>query len=128
VECQLRVAAGEKLPLRQAQITLRGRAIEVRLYAENPARGFLPATGMLKVLHLPRGDAIRIDTGVRQGDAVTPHYDPMIAKIIVRGEDREIARRRLVRALADTVLVGVATNLGFLARLVGDPEFAAARI
>ncbi len=124
VEWQFRVAAGEILPLRQDQIATSGHAIEVRLYAENPARGFLPATGTLRRLHLPHGDAVRVDTGVRQGDTVTPFYDPMIAKIIVSGEDRGAARARLVRALADAAVLGVATNLGFLARVVADPEFA----
>jgi 3-methylcrotonyl-CoA carboxylase alpha subunit len=128
VEWQLRVAAGEKLPLRQEEIALSGRAIEVRLYAENPARGFLPATGTLHALHLPAGEAIRVDTGVRAGDVVTPYYDPLIAKIIAVGESREAARTRLAQALADTAVLGVATNLGFLARLVVDPEFAAGRI
>jgi 3-methylcrotonyl-CoA carboxylase alpha subunit len=128
VEWQLRVAAGEKLPLRQDQIALAGRAIEVRLYAENPARGFLPATGTLHALYLPAGEGIRVDTGVQAGDLVTPFYDPMIAKIIVCAETREAARDRLVRALADTAVLGVATNLGFLARLAADPEFAAGRI
>ncbi len=128
VEWQLLVAAGERLPLRQDQIALHGRAIEVRLYAENPARGFLPATGTLHDFYLPEGVGVRVDTGVRPGDAVTPFYDPMIAKIIVCGDTREATRLRLVRALADTALSGVATNLGFLARLTADPEYAAGRI
>jgi 3-methylcrotonyl-CoA carboxylase alpha subunit len=128
VEWQLRVAAGEALPLRQDEITLSGHAIEVRLYAENPARGFLPATGTMHALHLPAGDGVRVETGVRPGDTVTPFYDPMIAKIIAAGEDRAIARARLGRALADTAALGVATNLGFLARVVGDPEFAAGAV
>ena len=125
VEWQLRVAAGERLPLRQPEIPLKGHAIEVRLYAENPARNFLPATGTLQVLHLPDGDGIRVDSGVRAGDAVTPYYDPMIAKIIGSAPDRGAARARLLRALADTAVVGVATNLGLLARVVADPDFAA---
>jgi 3-methylcrotonyl-CoA carboxylase alpha subunit len=128
VEWQLRVAAGETLPLRQQEISLRGHAIEVRLYAENPERGFLPSTGMLHGLHFPAPDTARVDTGVRQGDTVTPFYDPLIAKIIAWGEDREAARARLQRALADTAILGVATNLGFLNRAVGDPDFAAANI
>ena len=128
VEWQLRVASGERLPLRQTDIPLRGHAIEVRLYAENPARNFLPATGALAALHLPGGEGIRVETGVRQGDAVTPYYDPMIAKLIAWGEDRASARARLARALADTAIVGVQTNLGFLARVIVDPEFAAGAV
>jgi 3-methylcrotonyl-CoA carboxylase alpha subunit len=125
VEWQLRVAAGERLPLCQDAIALLGHAIEVRLYAENPARGFLPATGTLAALHLPEGEGIRVETGIRAGDAVTPFYDPMLAKIIAWGDDRAAARARLLRALAATALVGVATNLGFLARVVADADFAA---
>jgi 3-methylcrotonyl-CoA carboxylase alpha subunit len=128
VEWQLRVAAGESLPLRQDEISLSGHAIEVRLYAENPARGFLPATGTLRRLCLPSGEAIRVDTGVRSGDTVTPFYDPMIAKIIAYGEDRAAARARLIRALADTAVLGIATNLEFLTRIVTDPGFAAGAI
>jgi 3-methylcrotonyl-CoA carboxylase alpha subunit len=128
VEWQLRVAAGEELPLRQDLIALDGHAIEVRLYAENPARGFLPATGVLRGLRLPGPEAARVDTGVREGDTVTPHYDPMIAKIVAWGTDRDAARRRLARALGDSAVYGLASNLGFLARIIGDPEFAAARI
>jgi 3-methylcrotonyl-CoA carboxylase alpha subunit len=128
VEWQLRVAAGDRLPLRQEEIALRGHAIEARLYAENPARGFLPSTGTLHGLQLPAPDQARVDTGVRQGDAVTAFYDPLIAKLIAWGEDREAARARLQRALADTAILGVATNLGFLNRVIGDPDFAAAEI
>jgi 3-methylcrotonyl-CoA carboxylase alpha subunit len=134
VEWQLRVAAGEALPLRQEEITLHGHAIEVRLYAENPARGFLPATGTLHALGLPGGPnlsvetGVRVESGVRAGDRVSPFYDPMIAKIIAWGEDRATARARLAGALADISLVGVATNLGFLARILDDPDFAAGRV
>jgi len=124
VEWQFRIAAGEPLPLRQDEIALRGHAIEARLYAENPATGFLPSTGTLHRLHLPEGEGVRVDSGVREGDPVSPFYDSMIAKIIASGEDRETARARLLRALADTALVGVTTNLGFLTRVVADPEFA----
>jgi 3-methylcrotonyl-CoA carboxylase alpha subunit len=127
VEWQLRVAAGEKFTRAQAEIALNGHAIEVRLYAENPERGFLPATGTLHRLRLP-GDVARVETGVRQGDAVTPFYDPMIAKIIAWGRDREAARTRLAAALAATGVLGVATNLGFLARIIGDKDFAAAKL
>jgi 3-methylcrotonyl-CoA carboxylase alpha subunit len=128
VEWQLRIAAGEPLPLHQQEIALSGHAIEARLYAENPANGFLPSTGTLHALYLPQGEGVRVESGVRAGDRVTPFYDPMIAKIIAWGEDRETARARLARALADTALVGVATNLSLLARIVADPEFAAGRV
>jgi 3-methylcrotonyl-CoA carboxylase alpha subunit len=128
VEWQLRVAAGEEFTRDQSQIALNGHAIEVRLYAENPARGFLPATGTLHRLRLPSPELARVETGVRGGDAVTPFYDPMIAKIIAWGPDRAVSRTRLARALAETGVLGVATNLGFLARVVGDPDFAGARL
>ncbi|MBV9967711.1 MAG: acetyl/propionyl/methylcrotonyl-CoA carboxylase subunit alpha [Alphaproteobacteria bacterium] len=128
VEWQIRVAAGEELPLQQNEVARHGHAIEVRLYAENPERGFLPATGTLHGLHFPETDLARVDTGVRQGDAVTPFYDPMIAKIIAWGEDREAARARLQRALADTAILGVATNLGFLYRVAANPDFAEGKV
>jgi 3-methylcrotonyl-CoA carboxylase alpha subunit len=124
VEWQIRVASGEKLPLQQDEIPLRGHAIEVRLYAENPERGFLPATGTLHGLHFPESDVARVDTGVRQGDAVTPFYDPMIAKIIAWGEERDMARAKLQRALGDTAILGVTTNLAFLRRVIAEPDFA----
>jgi len=128
VEWQLRVAAGEKFSLGQKQIALRGHAIEVRLYAENPERGFLPATGTLHRLRLPRGRLARVETGVREGDTVTPYYDPMIAKIIAWGRDRAAARARLGQALAQTAVLGITTNLGFLSRVIGDEDFAAAKL
>ena len=125
VEWQLRVASGEPLPLAQEHLRIRGHAIEARIYAEDPDRGFLPSTGRL--LHLaipPEGDGIRIDAGVEQGDAITPHYDPMIAKLIARGEDREQALARLTRGLAQFEVVGVSNNVDFLMRLVQSPSFA----
>jgi 3-methylcrotonyl-CoA carboxylase alpha subunit len=128
VEWQLRVAAGEALPVCQQDVVPRGHAIEARLYAEDPERGFLPQTGTLHGLRFPPAEIARIDTGVRQGDVVTPYYDPMIAKIIAWGEDRASALDRLRGALADTAVTGVATNLGFLARVAAHPEFAAAAI
>jgi 3-methylcrotonyl-CoA carboxylase alpha subunit len=127
VEWQLRVAVGERFTRKQADIAINGHAIEVRLYAENPERGFLPATGTLRRLRLPSGWA-RVETGVAEGDAVTPFYDPMIAKIIAWGPDRAAARTRLARALAETGVLGLATNLGFLVRVIGDEEFAAAQL
>jgi 3-methylcrotonyl-CoA carboxylase alpha subunit len=127
VEWQLRVAAGEKFTRTQSEIAHRGHAIEVRLYAENPERGFLPATGTLHRLRLPSQTA-RVETGVREGDTVTPFYDPMIAKIVAWGPDREAARVRLAHALAETGVLGVTTNLGFLARVIGDKDYAAAKL
>jgi 3-methylcrotonyl-CoA carboxylase alpha subunit len=128
VEWQLRVAAGETLPLRQKDLGLGGHAIEARLYAEDPEREFLPQTGILHALRFPPSELARVDTGVRQGDSVTPDYDPMIAKIIVWGEDRPAAIRRLRRALAATAVLGLRTNLGFLARLAAEPDFAAGAV
>ena len=128
VEWQFRIAAGEKLPLRQEEIRLTGHAIEARLYAENPAKGFLPSTGTLHFFHLPEGEGMRVESGVRTGDPVSPFYDAMIAKLIAWGEDRATARARLGRALADTALLGVQTNLGFLVRIVADPDFAAGAV
>jgi 3-methylcrotonyl-CoA carboxylase alpha subunit len=126
VEWQIRVAAGEPLPLAQSDLVLTGHAVEARLYAEDPARGFLPATGTLARLAFP--DDVRVDTGVREGDAITPHYDPLIAKVIAHGRDRATALTRLARALAETTVAGSTTNLGFLARLVSHPEVRAGRL
>jgi 3-methylcrotonyl-CoA carboxylase alpha subunit len=125
VEWQLRVAASEALPLSQQDLSLRGHAIEARLYAEDPERGFLPQTGTLHGLRLPPPEVARVDTGVRQSDVVTPFYDPMIAKIIAWGEDRAAALARLRRALTNTAVAGVVTNLDFLARVAAHPEFTA---
>jgi 3-methylcrotonyl-CoA carboxylase alpha subunit len=127
VEWQLRVAAGERLPLTRDEIGLRGHAIEARIYAEDPARDFLPSIGTLVHLRQPVETAeVRVDTGVRQGDAITPYYDPMIAKLIVWGPDRETAVRRLESALAAYEVVGVATNLGLLRAIAGSSAFLAA--
>ncbi len=136
VEWQLRVAAGEELPLRQAEITRGGHAIEVRLCAENPANNFLPETGRIGVYRVPRdchprdgGDPaqsnIRLDTGVREGDEVSVYYDPMIAKLVVWGSDRIEAARRMQEALAETEILGVTTNLAFLERVVRHPAYLA---
>ncbi|WP_119153671.1 acetyl/propionyl/methylcrotonyl-CoA carboxylase subunit alpha [Caldimonas tepidiphila] len=125
VEWQLRVAAGEPLPLRQEQLAIHGHALEARIYAEDPDKGFLPSTG--KLLHLappPESDHVRVDTGVEQGDEITPHYDPMIAKLIVWDLDRERALARMRAALAQYRVVGVANNVEFLSRLVTAPAFA----
>jgi 3-methylcrotonyl-CoA carboxylase alpha subunit len=124
VEWQLRVASGEPLPLAQEQITMHGHAIEARLYAEDPQRNFLPATGRLHRLHAPEvAPDLRVDTGVRQGDAVTVYYDPMVAKVIAWGEDRGAAARRLAAGLAQYRIAGLATNRDFLLRVVRHPAF-----
>ncbi len=106
VELQLRVAAGEKLPVTQTDLAIHGHAVEARLYAEEPERGFLPSTGKLHALRLPQGEGLRIDSGVAEGGEVTPFYDPMIAKIIAHGPDRETALNRLGLALANTIVAG----------------------
>jgi len=127
VEWQLRIAAGESLPLAQEQLALRGHALEARIYAEDADKGFLPATGRLTHLAPPAETLnVRVDTGVEQGDEITPHYDPMIAKLIVWDESRERALARMLQALADYRIVGVTSNVGFLSRLVACPSFARA--
>jgi 3-methylcrotonyl-CoA carboxylase alpha subunit len=125
VEWQLRVAAGERLPLSQQDLVLKGHAIEARFYAEDPERDFLPQTGTMHRLRFPPPEIARVDSGVRQGDSVTPYYDAMIAKIIAWGEDRPAAIARLRLALAETAILGLHSNLGFLARLAAEPDFAA---
>ena len=133
VEWQLRVAGGEPLPLRQDQLQMRGHAIEARICAENPDANFLPATGTLHVARWPhhvafeRSDELpRVDSGVREGDAISPHYDSMIAKLIVWGEDRAQALSRLAAALDGTRIMGLNTNVAFLRRVVGSHAFATA--
>ena len=135
VEWQLRVAAGQPLPLRQDQLRIQGHAIEARICAENPDAGFLPATGTMDVLRWPvhigfertsDRHPVRVDAGVGEGDAITPHYDPMIAKLIVWGADRAQALARLDAALAATHIVGLHTNVAFLRRVVRCHAFATA--
>jgi len=138
VEWQLRVACGEPLPLRQEQLSIHGHALEARIYAENPDNNFLPSIGTLRHLRMPRalaftvGDnpghpaAVRIDSGVREGDAIPPYYDPMIAKLIVWGRDREEALALMAGALTHYQVVGLDTNIAFLKRLVESAPFAGA--
>lgn len=133
VEWQLRVASGEPLPLQQQDLRITGHAIEARICAENPDNNFLPATGALNVYALPdcvtfeRG-AVRVDSGVRQGDAISPFYDSMVAKLIVHGDTREQALARLDEALAQTHIVGLATNVQFLRRVARTEAFASAQL
>lgn len=124
VEWQLRVANGEKLPVVQSDLAINGWAFEARLYAENAEKGFLPATGTLKTLRFPvEGPTVRIDTGVREGDAITPFYDPMIAKIIVHGETRDAALNQLRVALGQCHVAGTVTNARFLLELARHDGF-----
>ncbi|MEJ1969554.1 MAG: biotin carboxylase N-terminal domain-containing protein [Rhizomicrobium sp.] len=127
VEWQLRVAAGEKLPRTQDELAIAGHAIEVRLYAEDPHTGFLPSTGTLEVFHIDGRD-VRIDTGVREGDVVTPFYDPMIAKVIAHGATREAAAARLAKALSQSFIAGVRTNNAFLIRALRHKDFLAGEV
>ena len=126
VEWQLRVAAGAPLPLAQEALAIRGHAVEARLYAEDPGRGFLPAIGRLTHLVFPEG--VRVDAGVRAGDEVSPYYDPMLAKIVAHAPTRAEALGKLGRALDGTRVAGCTTNLGFLARLVRQADYAAGRV
>jgi len=136
VEWQLRVAAGQPLPLKQHELTINGHALEARIYAENPEKGFLPSIGTLRHMHTPNavtfrlGDAahataaVRIDSGVRQGDAISPFYDPMIAKLIVWGANRQQALARMAQALSEYQIVGLASNIAFLQRLIASDAFS----
>ena len=129
VEWQLRIAAGESLPVRQEELAFRGHAIEARVYAEDPNHDFLPSIGKLVHLAAPaQSEHLRIDTGVEQGDIITPFYDPMIAKVIVWDQTRELAAGRMNAALGEYQVVGVANNVGFLRRLVTSPSFVFARL
>ena len=154
VEWQLRVAAGEPLPKKQDALAIHGHALEARIYAENPEKGFLPSIGTLRYLHMPaavhfsaisappsrpspcQGEGengaasgyVRIDSGIRQGDAISPHYDPMLAKLIVWGQDRAQALARMSQALSEYQAVGLATNVAFLKRLVESAPFSHAEL
>ncbi|MGW6357216.1 acetyl/propionyl/methylcrotonyl-CoA carboxylase subunit alpha [Streptomyces sp. NPDC055092] len=128
VEWQLRVAAGEQLPYQQADITLTGHAVEARICAEDPSRGFLPSGGTVVSLREPQGDGVRTDSGLSEGTEVGSLYDPMLSKVIAYGPDRATALRRLRAALADTVTLGVPTNAGFLRRLLAHPAVVAGEL
>jgi 3-methylcrotonyl-CoA carboxylase alpha subunit len=124
VEWQFRIAAGERLPVtNQNEIPLHGHAVEARLYAEDPERGFLPSTGKLVALSFPEGEGLRVDSGVEQGGEISPYYDPMIAKLIAHADTREAALDRLGSALDRTIVAGPRTNLAFLSALCRSPDF-----
>jgi 3-methylcrotonyl-CoA carboxylase alpha subunit len=129
VEWQLRVAAGEALPRTQDSLAIGGHAIEARIYAEDPDRGFLPSIGRIAHWRMPeQGAHVRVDTGFREGDDVSPHYDPLLAKVIAWGEDRDGARGELLRALAQCEVTGVTTNIAFLERVAAHEAFASGRL
>ena len=123
VRAQIRVAEGRPLPWRQADITTRGHAIECRVYAEDPEHGFLPSLGHILLLREPTGPGVRIDTGVREGDEVTMHYDPMIAKLSLHGDDRRAAIDRAIAALKAYPVLGVTTNISYLIAILQQPAF-----
>jgi acetyl/propionyl-CoA carboxylase alpha subunit len=123
VAWQLRIAAGEALPEGDA-FAARGHAIEARIYAEDPAHGFLPSSGTVLALREAEGPGIRVDSALATGTEISPYYDPLLAKVIAHGETREEAIRRLDLALAETVILGLRTNVGFLRRVLAHPDFA----
>ncbi|MDQ2090581.1 acetyl/propionyl/methylcrotonyl-CoA carboxylase subunit alpha [Marimonas arenosa] len=128
VAMQIDVARGQPLKIAQADVALQGHAIEARLYAEDPGNGFLPAIGRIAFWRAAQGDGLRVDSGVASGSTVTPFYDPMLAKLIASGPDRETARQRLLAALDGTACLGVTTNAGFLSDILAAPDFAAGRV
>jgi acetyl/propionyl-CoA carboxylase alpha subunit len=123
VKLQIHVAQGDPLPFTQSDITRRGHAIECRVYAEDPSNNFLPSTGTLLRVVEPQGPGVRVDSGVRTGDTISIHYDPMIAKVIVHGQDRLDAIRRMDSALAQYVILGLTTNVQFLREVINHPDF-----
>jgi acetyl-CoA carboxylase biotin carboxylase subunit len=122
---QIRVAAGEPLSFKQDDLSQRGHAIECRIYAEDPASGFLPAAGPILLMEEPQGPGIRVDSGVYSGGEVSVHYDPIMAKLIAWGPDREAARRRMSKALGEYPILGIETTVGFLKDVIEHPEFVA---
>jgi acetyl-CoA carboxylase biotin carboxylase subunit len=128
VLAQLRVAAGEPLPWRQSEVVQRGAAIECRVYAEDPSKGFLPSPGTIQKLELPSGDGIRIESGVEAGSTVSVHYDPLLLKLVTHGDTRAQALERMIDALDRSVIEGVRTTIPFLRRVVGSAEFREGRV
>ncbi|SDI83972.1 acetyl-CoA carboxylase biotin carboxylase subunit [Natribacillus halophilus] len=127
VKEQIRVAAGKKLSVDQAQVKRHGHAIETRVYAEDP-KTFFPSPGTIEVFHVPEGEQIRLDTGVRAGTEVTPHYDPLLAKVIVSGKDREDAVRNMQKTLNESEIQGLKTNLPFLREVLEHPDFVSSNV
>ena len=128
VQWQIRVAAGEHFPYEQDQLTQRGHAIECRVYAEDPANGFLPSTGKLLQYTEPRGPGIRVDSGFRAGDEITHFYDPLLAKLVVYGESRETAIQKMQAALREFIVHGVKTNIDFMQSVLSHPDFANGKV
>ena len=127
VQRQIRIASGEDLDLRQADLRQRGHAMECRIYAEDPTSNFLPSAGRIALLREPKGPGVRFDSGIYEGFDVPVFYDPILAKLIVWAEDREAACRRMATALGDCVILGIHTTAGFLGDVVRHPEFRAGR-
>lgn len=128
VQAQIQLAAGTLVPVAQSSIQRLGAAIECRLYAENPAKNFMPSPGTLKAFRIASQDGLRVDTGVREGDTISPYYDPMIAKLLTVGHDREQARSRMLCALEQTQIDGIKHNVVFLANLLQHPGFIAGQV
>jgi acetyl-CoA/propionyl-CoA carboxylase biotin carboxyl carrier protein len=128
VEEQLLVAAGQRLRFAQDDIELTGHAVEARVYAEDPARGFLPAAGRVLAVRWPAGDGVRVDSGIEEGQTVGTAYDPMLAKVVAWGPSRAVALQRLRAALADTLVLGLTTNTAFVRRLLADDDVVAGRL
>jgi acetyl-CoA carboxylase biotin carboxylase subunit len=125
---QIRLAAGEPLDFKQESLTQRGHALECRIYAEDPERNFLPSIGRIQFYRAPSGPGVRVDDGIESGTEVSPYYDPMLAKVITWGDDRPEAIRKMIRALQDTVVLGVTTNIPYLLDILQHPNFASGRI
>ena len=123
VKAQIRIAAGEELKLKQKNVEFRGHSIECRINAENPSKGFRPSPGTITGLNLPGGNGIRVDTAIYEGYTIPPTYDSMIAKIITHGENRNEAISKMKRALEETVIEGVDTNIDFLLTIIKNPNF-----
>ena len=128
VKWMIRIASGEKLPFKQSAVKMQGHALECRVYAEDPAMNFLPSPGVLQYVRAPSGPGVRDDSSVYSGCEITSFYDPMLSKLVVLGNSREDAVNRMLSALREYVVLGVRTNLGFLIRVMRDPEFRKAQI